>query len=39
MYVAGHITRELHMKNALAIARRVAEIISSQALERVRGRK
>ncbi|MEW6208893.1 MAG: NAD(P)-binding domain-containing protein [Acidobacteriota bacterium] len=36
IYVAGHITRELHMKNALAIAKRVAETIASQVVERVK---
>ncbi len=36
MYVAGHITRELHMKNALAIAKRVAERIASQIVEKVK---
>lgn len=35
IYVAGHITRELHMKNALAIAKRVAETIASQIVEKV----
>lgn len=36
MYVAGHITRELHMKNALTIAKRVAETIASQIVEKVK---
>lgn len=36
IYVAGHITRELHMKNALAIAKRVAETIASQIVEKVK---
>jgi thioredoxin reductase (NADPH) len=36
IYVAGHITRELHMKNAIAIAKRVAETIASQVVERVK---
>ncbi|HEY7547006.1 MAG TPA: NAD(P)-binding domain-containing protein [Blastocatellia bacterium] len=35
IYVAGHVTRELHMKNALAIAKRVAERIASQVVEKV----
>jgi bacillithiol disulfide reductase len=30
LYVAGHITREMHMKNAVKIARKTADIISSQ---------
>lgn len=33
LYVAGHITRELHMKNAVEVARRVVDHIASQVLQ------
>ena len=34
LYVAGHITRELHMKNAVEVTRRVTDHIISQVFER-----
>ena len=34
LYVAGHITRELHMKNAVEVTRRVTDHIVSQVFER-----
>ena len=34
LYVAGHITRELHMKNAVDVTRRVTDHIVSQVFER-----
>ena len=37
LYVAGHITRELHMKNAVEVTRRVADHIVSQVFERSSG--
>lgn len=32
IYVSGHLTRELHMKNALEVSRRVADSIASRLL-------
>jgi thioredoxin reductase (NADPH) len=32
MYVSGHLTRELHMKNALEVSKRVADSIASRLL-------
>lgn len=37
MYVSGHLTRELHMKNALEVSRRVADSIASRLLGEVVG--
>ena len=34
LYVAGHITRELHMKNAVEVTRRVTDHIVAQVFER-----
>ncbi|HJQ67495.1 MAG TPA: NAD(P)-binding domain-containing protein [Blastocatellia bacterium] len=34
LYVAGHITRELHMKNAVEVTRRVTDHIIAQVFER-----
>lgn len=33
LYVAGHITREMHMKNAVSIARRTADLIARQVFQ------
>jgi thioredoxin reductase (NADPH) len=33
LYVAGHITREMHMKNAVNIARRTADLIAHQVFQ------
>lgn len=33
LYVAGHVTREMHIKNAVEIGRRVVEHITSKVLE------
>ncbi len=33
LYVAGHVTREMHIKNAIEIGRRVADHIASNVLE------
>jgi thioredoxin reductase (NADPH) len=35
LYVAGHITRELHMKNALEVTPRIVEAIASRLFQRV----
>ena len=37
LYVAGHITRELHMKNAVEVTRRVTDHIVAQVFERSSG--
>jgi thioredoxin reductase (NADPH) len=37
LYVAGHITRELHMKNAVEVTRRVTDHIVAQVFERSLG--
>lgn len=37
MYVSGHLTRELHMKNALEVSKRVADSIASRLLAEVVG--
>jgi putative YpdA family bacillithiol system oxidoreductase len=34
LYVVGHITRELHMKNAIEIGRRVIDLIASSIIRR-----
>ncbi|MGH9822259.1 MAG: NAD(P)-binding domain-containing protein [Blastocatellia bacterium] len=34
LYVAGHLTRERHIKNAISIARRVVERLGAKVLER-----
>ena len=33
LYVAGHITREMHMKNAVKIARHTADLIARQVFQ------